>query len=187
MLVLQANYRLMEAFLTRLFHETELFSCLQCGQLQKGGCSQVQASCCRERLCFVQLCNKTRALHSVGFEQWHEDVIFDRNATPKTEYDLDDRSYPLHELLEEWRTVAPGGKYTRIFLLLFRAAGTWLGVLKAVVTARLNGGSNADLVKEFGNEDVRLLVETPKFSGEEEILQALLKILQQPSADGDRL
>ncbi len=116
-----------------------------------------------------------------------KDVIFDRNATPKTEYDLDERSYPLHELLEEWRTVAPSGQYTRIFLLLFRAAGTWLGVLKAVVTARLQGVSNADLVKEFGNEDVRLLVETPKFSGEEEILQALLKIVQQPSEDGDRL
>jgi ATP-dependent helicase HepA len=59
-----------------------------------------------------------------------EDVIFDRNAIPKTEYDLDDRSDFIHELLEEWRTVAPSGEYTRIFLLLFRAAGTWLGVLK---------------------------------------------------------
>ncbi|PSB33288.1 protein DpdE [Chlorogloea sp. CCALA 695] len=116
-----------------------------------------------------------------------EDVIFDRNAIPKTEDDLDERSNAIHELLEEWRTVAPSGQYTRIFLLLFRAAGTWLGVLKAVVTTRLKGVSNADLVKEFGNEDVRLLVETPKFSGEEEILQALLKILQQPSEDGDRL
>ena len=116
-----------------------------------------------------------------------EDVIFDRNAIPKTEYDLDERSNAIHELLEEWRTVAPSEQYTRIFLLLFRAAGTWLGVLKAVVTTRLKGVSNADLVKEFGNEDVRLLVETPKFSGEEEILQALLKILQQSSEDGDRL
>ena len=116
-----------------------------------------------------------------------EDVIFDRNAIPKTEYDLDERSNAIHELLEEWRTVAPSEQYTRIFLLLFRAAGTWLGVLKAVVTARLKGVSNADLVKEFSNEDVRLLVETPKFSGEEEILQALLKILQQSSEDGDRL
>ena len=115
-----------------------------------------------------------------------EDVIFDRNAIPKTEYDLDERSNAIHELLEEWRTVAPSEQYTRIFLLLFRAAGTWLGVLKAVVTTRLKGVSNADLV-EFGNEDVRLLVETPKFSGEEEILQALLKILQQSSEDGDRL
>ncbi|WP_009634060.1 protein DpdE [Synechocystis sp. PCC 7509] len=116
-----------------------------------------------------------------------EDVIFDRNAIPKTEYDLDDRTHQIHELLEEWRTVAPKGQYTRIFLLLFRAAGTWLGVLQAVITARLKGVSNADLVKDFDSEDVRLLVETPKFSGETEILQALLKILQQPSEDGDRL
>ncbi len=116
-----------------------------------------------------------------------EDAIFDRNAIPKTEYDLDERSYPIHELLEEWRTVAPSGQYNRIFLLLFRAAGTWLGVLKEVVTVRLNGVFHADLVQEFGTENVRLLVETPKFSGEEEILQALLNILQQPSEAGDRL
>ncbi len=116
-----------------------------------------------------------------------EDVIFDRNATPKTEYDLDDRTYQIHELLEEWRTVAPSEQYSRIFLLLFRAAGTWLGILKAVVTARLNSVFHADLVKEFGKEDVRLLVETPKFSGEAEILQALLNKLQQPSESGDRL
>lgn len=116
-----------------------------------------------------------------------EDVIFKRNAVPKTEYDLDDRAYPIYELLEEWRTVAPSIQYSRIFLLLFRAAGTWLGVLKTVIKARLNSVFPTDLVKEFGTADVRLLVETPKFSGESEILQALLNILQQPSEAGDRL
>jgi len=116
-----------------------------------------------------------------------KDVLFDRNAIPKAEYDLDERSYQIHELIDEWRTVAPNEQYSRIFLLLFRASSTWLGILKEVVEARLNSVSHPGLIKEFGADDVRILIETPKFPGEEEILQSLLEILQQPSEDGDCL
>jgi ATP-dependent helicase HepA len=117
-----------------------------------------------------------------------EDVIFDREITAKVEYDLDERSTDIHELIEEWRTVAPNEKqYHRIFLLLFRASGTWLGILEQVIVARLNGISPTKLIPEFGDAEVRSLIETPKFSGEEGILQSLLKIIQQPSEDGDRI
>ncbi len=116
-----------------------------------------------------------------------EDVIFERNATPKLEYDLDERSPDVHELVDEWRTVAPDEQYSRIFLLLFRASGTSFSVLKAVVAARLNGVSSAELRQDFGADDVETLIKTPKFSGEAEILQSLLKTLQQPSEDGDRV
>lgn len=116
-----------------------------------------------------------------------EDAIFDRNLIPKAEYDLDERSCQIHELIDEWRTVAPNQQYRRIFLLLFRASSTWLGLLKQVVQARLNSASNPGLIQELGADDVRILIETPKFTGEEEILQSLLKIIQQPSEDGDRL
>ncbi|MDY6783345.1 MAG: protein DpdE [Cyanobacteriota bacterium] len=116
-----------------------------------------------------------------------EDVLFERNAVPKTEYDLDERSYPIHELIDEWRTVAPNAEYCRIFLLLFRASSTWLGILKQVVEARLHGVSHPGLIQEFGADDIRLLIETPKFPQEEDILQGLLDILQHPSAEGDRL
>ncbi|MEH2356526.1 hypothetical protein [Nostoc sp.] len=69
-----------------------------------------------------------------------EDVIFDRNITLKTEYDLDERSPDIHELIEEWRDVAPDDKqYHHIFLLFFRASGTWLGIFKQVIQARLSG------------------------------------------------
>jgi len=114
-----------------------------------------------------------------------EDVLFDRNAIPKAEYDLDERSYQIHELIDEWRTVAPNEHYSPIFLLLFRASSTWLGILKEVVEARLNSVSHPGLIQEFGADDVPVLIETPKFSGEEEILQSLLKIFQQLSEDGD--
>ena len=117
-----------------------------------------------------------------------EDVIFARNVTPKVEYDLDERSPQIHELIDEWRTVAPNQQqYQQIFLLLFRASGTWLGILAQVLETRLSGISPSALIQEFGADNIRILTETPKFSGEEQILQSLLRIIQQPSEEGSRL
>ncbi|MBC1240305.1 protein DpdE [Nostoc sp. 2RC] len=116
-----------------------------------------------------------------------EDVIFDRNFTPKEEYDLDERSLDIHEFINQWRSVAPKEKqYQRIFLLLFLAAGTWLGILEQVITSRLTGKPHVKLSQEFKEDDIRLLTTTPKFSGEEEILQSILKIVRQPMEDGER-
>ncbi len=117
-----------------------------------------------------------------------EDVIFARNVTPKVEYDLDERSPQIHELIDEWRTIAPNQQqYQQIFLLLFRASGTWLGILAQVLETRLSGISHSALIQEFGADNIRILTETPKFSGEEQILQFLLRIIQQPSEEGERL
>jgi ATP-dependent helicase HepA len=116
-----------------------------------------------------------------------EDVIFDRKITPKAEYDLDERSYDIHEILEGWRSAAPDKQqYHQIFLLLFRAAGTWLGILEQLIKVRL-GISSAALIQEFGPESDKILTQTPKFTNEEEFLESLLRIIQQPSEDGDRL
>ncbi|MEH2065455.1 MAG: protein DpdE [Nostoc sp.] len=116
-----------------------------------------------------------------------EDVIFDRNFTPKEEYDLDERSPDIHELLNQWRSVAPREKqFQQIFLLFFLASGTWLGILEQVITARLTGKPHTKLIQEFREDDLRILTTTPKFVGEEEILQSLLKIIRQPQEDGQR-
>lgn len=116
-----------------------------------------------------------------------EDVIFDRNFTPKEEYDLDERSLDIHELIDQWRSVAPKEKqYQRIFLLLFLAAGTWLGILEQVITTRLTGKPHVKLIQEFKEDDIRLLTTTDNFSGEEEILQSILKVIRQPVEDGER-
>ncbi|MFN6516291.1 MAG: protein DpdE [Nostoc sp. CreGUA01] len=116
-----------------------------------------------------------------------EDVIFDRNFTPKEEYDLDERSLDIHELIDRWRSVAPKEKqYQRIFLLLFLAAGTWLGILEQVITTRLTGKPHVKLIQEFKEDDIRLLTTTDNFSGEEEILQSILKVIRQPVEDGER-
>ena len=117
-----------------------------------------------------------------------EDVIFDRNVTPKVEYDLDERSFDVHELIENWRQAAPQQEeYKQIFLLLFRGSGTWLGVLKDIITARLGSKSSATRLREFSADEIQKLTETPLFEGEEKILQRLLQIINQPSEDGDRL
>lgn len=117
-----------------------------------------------------------------------EDVIFDRNITLRAEYDLDERSPDIHELIENWRHAAGDDKqYQDIFLLLFRASGTWLGILKQVIQARLKSVSTPELIGEFGADSVRILTAAPKFAGEAEILQSLLGIIEQPSEDGDRL
>ncbi|WP_066425750.1 protein DpdE [Anabaena sp. 4-3] len=116
-----------------------------------------------------------------------EDVIFDRNIIPKEEYDLDERSLDIHELIDQWRTVAPHQEqYKRIFLLLFRASGTWLGILEQVITARLSGKADSRLIQEFGTNDVQILTSTAQFPEEAEILQSILKILRQPLEDGER-
>ncbi|MBW4606474.1 MAG: DEAD/DEAH box helicase family protein [Hassallia sp. WJT32-NPBG1] len=117
-----------------------------------------------------------------------EDVIFDRNITPKAEYDLDERSIDIHELIEKWRSLAPKEKeYQRIFLLLFLASGTWLGLLEQVITARLKSVARKELIQDFDDESISMLTDTPKLAGEEEILESLLKIVRQPSEDGDRI
>ena len=117
-----------------------------------------------------------------------EDVIFARNVTPKVEYDLDERSPQIHELIDEWRTIAPKEQqYQHIFLLLFRAAGTWLGILQQIVAVRLSCISPPDIIREFGIDSARILTETPKFSGEAEILQSLQRIIQEPSQERDRI
>lgn len=111
-----------------------------------------------------------------------------RNAIPKVEYGLDERSEQLSELLDEWRTVAPQNQtYQAIFLILFQASSTWLGVLESIIEARLKGNTTSTLIQDWGEENITLITETPYFDQEEEILHGILKIIQQPSEDGDRV
>ncbi len=102
------------------------------------------------------------------------------------EYDLDERSLEIHELIDEWRSVAPNQpQYSRIFLLLFRASGTWLGVLEEIIDARLRGMYSEQLIQQFGKDSISILTKTLKFQGEEEILQSLLNVVRSPLEHGD--
>jgi ATP-dependent helicase HepA len=115
-------------------------------------------------------------------------VLDPRQAIPKEEYGLDERSEQLSELLDEWRTVAPRSeKYQAIFLILFQASSTWLGVLESIIEARLQRKMTASLIQDWGEEKIALLTETPYFDQEQEILQGILEIIQQPSENSDRV
>jgi ATP-dependent helicase HepA len=118
-----------------------------------------------------------------------EDVIFDRDAVPKAEYDLNDEQWSaIHSILDKWRTVAPkSSEYQRIFLLFFRASGTWLSVLERVVKARLQKKSTPELDREFGQNDTAMLTKTALFAEEREILETLLNTLEKPQEGADRL
>jgi ATP-dependent helicase HepA len=117
-----------------------------------------------------------------------EDVVFERDILPKEEYDLDERSLDIHELILQWRELAPKKvEYQKIFTLLFLAAGTWLGILEQVINARINGQKSTTLIQEFREKDIKILTETPKFPEELEILQSLVKAIKQPADDGERI
>jgi ATP-dependent helicase HepA len=123
-------------------------------------------------------------------------------ATPRTlEYDLDERSPKVHELLEEWRDTAvaalarDGGEtpglteeaLARVFAALFDAGGTWLEVLRGVVGARLDPGQVTPMVKETAGENLASLRDTPLFAGERHVLEGILELLRTPSEEGDRV
>jgi ATP-dependent helicase HepA len=113
-----------------------------------------------------------------------EDVIFDRNAIPRLEYDLDERIDALDESIDEWRVRAPDSEdYRRVFRVLRAAANTWLGLLQEALETRLQGRENSSL----SIPDSGVLVAVPKFAGEEEILQGIITLISRPSENGDRL
>ncbi len=118
-----------------------------------------------------------------------EDVIFDRDAIPKVEYDLNDEQWSeIHTILEKWRTLAPQKTaYQRIFLLFFRTSGTWLNVLERIVKARLQKKSTAELDREFGSKYMGMVTQTALFSGESAILESLLNAIEKPQEGADRL
>jgi ATP-dependent helicase HepA len=116
------------------------------------------------------------------------DVIFARHTVPRPEYDLDERCYDIHDLLEEWRTTAPNQpEYYHLFRLLVATSNTWLEIFKQVIESRLNELAFSGLTQDLGEQKIQKITKTPKFAREQTILSALLKLVQNPSADGDRL
>jgi len=125
------------------------------------------------------------------------DVLLDQSdAIMQVEYDKDERSLAIQEELDEWRIAAVSSaslnsdysqRLQQIFLLLFRASGTWLGILEWVLVTRLNSTVNPYLLEDFDSESIQLLIDTPKFSREEEILRRLLDILEEEAELGDRI
>jgi len=122
----------------------------------------------------------------------------------KEEYDDDERGLKVHELIDEWRVRASDlgvrlrddhdnsaekreRELQRIFILLLRASGTWLGVLEKVLRVRLALAPASTIATEFSPNDLELLNGSPLFDGEAELLSAMLDIVQQPTENADRV
>lgn len=121
----------------------------------------------------------------------------------KEEYDDDERGLTVHELIDEWRARAVDvalalsnidddsarkreRELQRIFIVLLRASGTWLGVLEEALKVRLSLAPASALAREFSPDDLQSLSESPLFDGELELLRAMLDVVQQPAEGGDR-
>ncbi|WP_144553407.1 protein DpdE [Bacillus sp. X1(2014)] len=120
--------------------------------------------------------------------------------TIHSEYDLDERTPTLEMLLDEWRNEAWASERSvwenqqvestdllKIFYLLFESLGTSPTFFQKVIQSRLTKVMNADLLSEKKMLNVELLIQTPLFSGEEHLLEQMLKEVKSFSEDGDRL
>ncbi len=120
-----------------------------------------------------------------------EDVIFERNLTPQIEYDLDERAFDLVELLDEYRNIAPKTpEYAKLFLLLFKASSSWLGVLQQLIQIRLNVGEQKEqkkLARDWDKKLLKIISKTPLFEGEQDLLNKMVNLIDTPSEDGDKL
>jgi ATP-dependent helicase HepA len=128
-----------------------------------------------------------------------ENVLRDQlNVVLRPEYDFDERAPEISRYLDEWRVRAISSVsqvenpewYTqlqKIFLLLFQAGGTHLDILKWAILGRMEGNPYSELSREFGHQAVQVLIKTPLFEDEKQILNVMLEIICQPSEEGDRI
>jgi len=125
-------------------------------------------------------------------------------ALTTTECDLGMISADVNDLLDAWRDAAFGEvlrlessfsdeipfrkkELTSLFLLLFEVAGSSLSLFKKLLLARLGKDIPEELYADIGPEGVQLLQEVEYFEHETEILEGLLRAIEQPDEDGDRI
>jgi ATP-dependent helicase HepA len=126
-----------------------------------------------------------------------KDVLIDQaDALFETKFDENSQAERLHEYLDEWRIQALGSaevhsdywhQLSQIYRVLFLARGSWHRVLEWVVAARLGGQHLIEVTDAFGDEARRLILDTPHFSGEDELLEQLLEIIREIPEEEDRI
>lgn len=120
----------------------------------------------------------------------------------KEEYDDDDRGLIIHDLVDDWRGRAHQfisgveeesehdllkSQVQHVFKILFRASGSWLGVLESVLLARISRTNASHLEADFDEGEREVICKTPFFPGELELLQSMLEIAQRPTRGEDRI
>lgn len=119
----------------------------------------------------------------------------------KCEYDLNhDASVAVMNLLDEWRNSAwaselayweeenvVSSNLSLLFGILFEASSATKRFFKSVLTSRLHQKAELQVKQEYTREQVSLLTDVPHFQEEPAILNQMLKIIDEPFEDGDRL
>ena len=124
-----------------------------------------------------------------------EDVLINQSdAWFQMEFDSNEQAERLHEYLDEWRIQALGSadehssywqQLSHLYRVFFLARGSWHRVLEWTISARLEGQHLTEVANAFGADTVRLLLDTPHFAGEDDLLEQLLEILREIPEDGD--
>ena len=155
--------------------------------------------------------SETYRLHRRMLRNRRESVVdclaairYDANA-PKhqltREYESDERSPEIQDLLDEWRDAAYSSflyqkseekerreqELVSVFKILWEGAGTWLGTLKVMLNARLRASSEQSNLSLLSKEQLTLLKEVPLFEGEREILKAILQVIGELPVGIDRI
>lgn len=115
------------------------------------------------------------------------------------QFDLDERTEQLHNLLDEYRYEAWASEREvwneesiteterfRIWLVLLESAFSDENLFCSVVQTRKNKKIVRSAMGAFSNETLSLLVESPYFNGETELLDNMLKLFKYPSEEGDK-
>lgn len=116
------------------------------------------------------------------------------------EFDLDERTEGLHQLLDEYRYEAWASErqlwdkeemtesnLSRIWFLLLEAAGSDEDLFCSLVRSRINQRVEEELENLYSHELMDLLIHSPQFLGEQEILERILDLFKYPSEEGDKL
>lgn len=124
--------------------------------------------------------------------------VLNHRGTFTAEYDLDDQVGEIVSLIEEWRAALqhalqehhPGDRtdWQTLYLLLVTAAGSWLGLLDALIETRLGKPAPAWLVRDLSPTELVTLTKLPLFPEEADWLRGMQKMMRSFSdGEGDRI
>lgn len=139
-------------------------------------------------------------------ESVKDQLVFGRDREPedisvKCEYDLNhDSTLAVMNLLDEWRNSAWASEIeyweqeevlssnlSLLFQLLFEASGATTRFFRSVLASRLHQKAEILIKQEYTKEQLTLLTDVPHFQGETAILNQMIKVIDEPSEDEDRL
>ncbi|MBD3921004.1 hypothetical protein H8B09_19720 [Paenibacillus sp. PR3] len=113
----------------------------------------------------------------------------------KFEYDLDERTPYVNQILDNWRFEAQVHDSSNssnwpkqaLFELLWQGGSTSTTLLQGMIQSRLQGELMENLQSDLTANEKEALLCAPLFDGEIMLLEQLLEVIDVPSEEGDRI